>query len=598
METLIFDIGLVVIFASLCGMILYILKQPLILAYILAGILIGPFGFKFIENPEFVQNISMLGIMLMLFLVGLEMNTSRLKDLGAISLVAGLGQVIFTSIVGFILISLFKFDFIQAIYLTIALTFSSTVIAVKTMSDKNDLQSLYGQICVGILFIQDSLAIISLIILAGFRIGSFSFDYIHFASIFGQGLILTILCLLISKYILKNIYKKIATSRELLILFSLGWCFFISLFSIYIGFSMQIGAFIAGISLSNLPYTFEINSKTKVLRDFFITIFFAALGAGLIFSSIGHLLIPCIVLALFVLIGNPIIVMIIMGIMGYDKKISFFTGLTIANISEFSLMVVALGYALGHLDDTIVSMVAIIGMFTMTASSYMITYNMQLYKFFKKYLGIFEKKQKKEQYKLKKKFSNHIILIGCGYMGSQILSQILSFKDDYIVVENDNHIIKRLIKSKVNCVFGDITDEEIVEELNIQDAELIISTVPNIDDNYILLKMLNKIDVTKRPILIIVANSAREGLDAFNKGVDYVVLKPYLGADHVHYINKEIYQIDKDLHHTHVPKDIKHPSHASEHDIAKLLHNLNRLRLKEIKDKINKNKNIFKTKLI
>jgi len=596
MEHLLFEIGLVIVASAALGVVLYYFRQPLILAYILAGILIGPFGFGLIQDPEFIHGISGVGIMLMLFLVGLEMNTSRLKDLGVVSLVAGIGQVLFTGLIGYFIVQLFGFTTIQSVYLAVALTFSSTVIAVKLMSDKKDTNSFYGQICIGILIVQDILAIIALLLLAGFQEGSFVFDYAHFGGVFAKGAVLSIITILASKYVLKHVYGKIATSHELLILFSLSWCFLVSLLSMQIGFSMEIGAFIAGLSLANLPYAFEINAKAKVLRDFFITIFFAALGTGMIFSSVGSLIIPLVALSFFVLIGNPIIVLFLMGVMGYDKRTAFFTGLNIANISEFSLIVVALGNKLGHLDETITSMVAIIAIFTMVTSSYMITYNNQLYRIFKKYLSIFELKKKKEMTAKKKAFSDHIILLGCGKVGEQVLEQILSFKEDYVVVDHDDQVIRKLMNKNIKCLFGDAEDEDLLEELDIEDAEIIISTLPNHEDNYFLLQHLKKMDAHKRPIVVAVANSGREGLEVFQQGVDYVVLKPYLGAHHIHHLNKEIYQIEDDLEHVSLSKKPKHKKHSNDYDLAKIMHNLNEMRIKEIKEKIGNKKLVMKSK--
>ena len=596
MEHITLEIGLVIIASSLVGVVLYYLKQPLILAYVLAGILIGPSGFGLIQNPEFVHGISVIGIMLMLFLVGLEMNTSRLKELGMVALVAGIGQVVFTGIAGFFIVKMFGFTTIQSVYLAVALTFSSTVIAVKLMSDKKDTNSLYGQICIGILIVQDILAIVALLLLAGFKEGSFAFEYTHFIEIFIKGSIVAVITILVANKILKHLYKKIASSHELLVLFSISWCFIVALVSMKIGFSIEIGAFIAGISLANLPYTFEINAKAKVLRDFFITIFFAALGTGMVFSSIGSLIVPLIVLSLFVLIGNPIIVLLIMGAMGYDKRTAFFTGLNIANISEFSLIVIALGSKLGHLGEKVTSMVTIIAIGTMIISSYMITYNSQLYRILKKYLSIFEFRKKKDIPIKKNMLQKHIILFGCGQVGEQVLEQVLGFKDNYIVIDHDNQVIKNLIKKDIHCMFGDVEDEELLGELNMEEAELIISTLPNIEDNYFLLQYLNGMNPQKKPIMIATANSGREGMEIFNRGVDYVILKPYLGAHHIHSINKEIYQLEKELESVHVSKEITPKKHLGDNEIASLLHNLNKLRLGEIKEKISQNKIVVKTK--
>lgn len=590
MENIALDIGLVVISSAFVAVLLYFLRQPLVLAYILAGIAIGPFGFGLVHDAEFIHGVATIGVMLMLFLVGLEMNTSRLKDLGPIALVAGVAQVIFTATFGFLMANLFGFDLIESIYIAIALSFSSTVIAVKLMSDKKDTNSLYGQICIGILIVQDVLAILALLLLAGFQEGSFAFDLPHFASILAKGSVLAFLAIFASKNILKLLYSKIATSHELLILFSLSWCFLVSLLSAYVGFSIEIGAFIAGISLANLPYTLEINSKAKVLRDFFITIFFVALGTSMIFNDISSLIFPLLVLSAFVLIGNPIIVMTVMGLMGYDKRTSFLAGLNIANISEFSLIVVALGTRLGHLDEKITSMAAILAMITMVFSSYMITYNNQLYNLLKKYLSIFEFNKKEGLPTKIKKLSNHIILFGCGQMGEQVVEQILAFKDDYVVVDYNNQVIKKLIKKKINCVFGDAEDDDLLKELGIEDAELIISTLPSAESNYFLLRYLKEIPEESRPIVIAVAASGREGMDIFAKGVDYVIMKHYLGAHHIHEINKEIYQISDELKNVPVFRNIVAKKHSSDNEVASVLHNLNNLRLKEIKNKIEKKK--------
>ncbi len=588
MESLFFELGLVIISAALVGVVSYFLKQPLILGYIVAGILIGPFGFGLVHDVETIHIIAQVGIMLMLFLVGLEMNPARLKDLGAVSFFAGIGQVLFTGLIGYGIIYFFGFPLVQAIYIMIALTFSSTVIAIKIIYDKRDNNALYGQVAIGILLVQDVIAILALIALTGFQAGSFSFDFARFGLILIKGIFVSALAIFVARKFLVYLYNKIATSHELLILFSLGWAFIVALASEYIGFSIEIGAFIAGISLASLPYTFEINTKAKILRDFFITIFFVALGAGLIFTSMGPLVAKFIILSLFVLIGNPIIVMVIMGALGYDRRTSFFTGLSVANISEFSLIVAAMGLSLGHLSQEVVSMITVIGILTMTISSYMMIYNNQIYNRIRGLLKIFEfRKIKTKLVNLKSGLSDHIILLGCGQMGQQILDQIKGFKEEYLVVDHDNTVIKGLIKKGVSCIFGDVEDTELLNELGLEDAEIIISTLPNPENNLFLIKYIEKIPHKKRPIVIVTADTGREGVELFNRGADYVILKHYLGAEHIFQINKELYQLEE------APVQVmtemaEEKRFKSDSDYAKILHSLNRLRLAEIKQKIEK----------
>jgi len=445
-----------------------------------------------------------------------------------------------------------------------------------------------------VLLVQDILAILALLALTGFKAGSFDFNYAQFGLILLKGIILSAIVILVARKLLGYLYNKIATSHELLILFSLSWAFLVALGAEMIGFNIEIGAFIAGVSLASLPYTYEINAKAKVIRDFFITIFFVALGAGLLFSSMGSLMPAFITLSLFVLIGNPIIVMILMGLLRYDKRTSFFVGLSVANVSEFSLILVAMGSTLGHLSKDVVAMFTLICVFTMTISSYMMTYNNFLYNKLRKYLTIFEfRKSKTKLANLKSGLSNHIILLGCGQMGHQILQQIKKFKEDYIVVDHDNSVIKNLIKKNISCIFGDVEDDELLNELDLEDAEIIISTLPSVEDNFFLIKYIEKIPHNKRPIVIVTSDSGRDGLELFNRGADYVILKPYLGAEHIHNINKELYQLEDEsplaaLAEQEEDAEVGGKKFKSDHDYAKVLHGLNKMRLMEIKQKIEK----------
>lgn len=593
MDNFLFEIGIVVIFSAVFSVLSYFLRQPLILAYILAGVLIGPLGFGFVTDPEFIHVMAEIGVILMLFLIGLEMDVSRLKNLRKIALIAGLGQMFFTSLVGFEINLLLGFNYIESTYLAIALAFSSTVIAVKMLSDKHDTSSLYGQICIGILIVQDFLAVLALVFLASFDQGAFNFDPIHLFEILGEGFLIAVLTILFANKVLVHLYSYIANSREIIVIFSLAWCFLIAFISSYFGFSLEIGAFIAGISLANLPYTFEINMKAKVLRDFFITIFFASLGIVLVLDSWYEYIIPVVILSLFILIGNALIVIILMGLTGYDKRTSFFTGLTLANISEFSIIIFTLGHKIGHVDDKLVSMVIFIAVFTMIISTYLITYNRQLYNIFKKYLGIFARRKNKFVKNKIRSLSDHIVILGGGRVGSQILEQVMTFKESYIVVDHDNQVIENLLNRGVHCLFGDITDEDVLELLNLEKAEVIISTFPNEEEDYFLLRHLKTLK--EKPIVIGIASNAREGLKLFEEGMDYVILKEYLSAQHIHQLNREIYDLEDNhlnldgiLSEEELKKLEKKPYEEGEY--ATFVHNINQKNLKNIK----KNKKIKK----
>ncbi|GAG16612.1 unnamed protein product, partial [marine sediment metagenome] len=253
--------------------------------------------------------------------VGLNLNPRIIRDVGKVSLVTGVGQVIFTSLIGFFIGQLLGFSTMTSIYIAIALTFSSTIIIMKLLSDKGDMETLYGRIAIGFLIVQDLIVIIILMIISSIPAG-IDFTTLALETVLkGTGLL--ILLFLISVYIFPRLTKSIAKSQEFLLLFSIGWCFAISSLFYYLNFSIEAGALVAGITLSLSPYHYEISSKMKPLRDFFIILFFILLGSQMVFTNISQYIIPVLIFSAFILIGNPLIVMVLMGLMGYTKRNSF-----------------------------------------------------------------------------------------------------------------------------------------------------------------------------------------------------------------------------------------------------------------------------------
>ncbi len=328
------ELSILIIAAVVIISITRALKQPLIIGYILTGILFSPSIFNVIESTELITTFSQIGIALLLFVVGLNLNPKVIKEVGLVSLITGVGQVLFTFILCFFISKALGFATIPAVYISVALTFSSTIIIMKLLSDKEDLDKLYGKIAIGFLIVQDMIAVFALMAISSLSNNTSSITSFAIKT-FVTGAIAVGALFLVGFFILPKITKQIAKSQEFLLLFSLGWCFAIaSLFS-YLNFSIEIGALLAGITLSMSPYRLEISSKLHPIRDFFIFIFFIWLGSQMTFTNISSQIPGIIIFALLVLIGNPLIVMILMGIMNYKKQTLFLAGLTVAQISEF-----------------------------------------------------------------------------------------------------------------------------------------------------------------------------------------------------------------------------------------------------------------------
>lgn len=523
-----FELAIVILIAAGLGLAAKLLKQPLILAYLIAGVAIAYLGFFDIQNRETFAIFSDLGIMFLLFLVGLEINYSSLRMVGRASVLIGLGQIIFTALVGFGVVRLFGLSALHSLYIAIALTFSSTIIVVKLLSEKKDLNSLYGKISIGFLLVQDFVAILILVLLSGIVAGK-GIVWNDLVAAVIKGVALFAAMLVLGRKILPRVFDPIARSQELLFLMSLAWVFLVATVVSKIGFSIEIGGFLAGLALANSAEHFQIASRVRSLRDFFILVFFVILGSSLVFSDFSGLVLPIIVLSAFVLIGNPLIVMIIMGLMGYRKRTSFLSGVTVAQISEFSLILAALGLKVGHLDEKAVSLITAVGIITITLSAYLIIHADALFRRLSRLLSVFERRRLRGEYVSAEGFKKPVILIGCHRTGESIAMSIP--QKELLAIDFDPEVIAKLRKRNIDYIFGDISDPDIFERANVGEARLLISTCPDLENNLALLEEIRMLQ--KRPIVIVRAEDEKEALLLYDRGVDYVLLPHFTSGQYL-----------------------------------------------------------------
>ncbi|MEK6844466.1 MAG: cation:proton antiporter [Nanoarchaeota archaeon] len=526
-ESIFIELSIIIITAVILISIARLLKQPMIIAYIVTGIILSPAFFNVIKSTPLNNTLSEIGVAVLLFTVGLNLNPKIIKEVGKVSIITGIGQILFTAIIGYLIIMFLGFNKITSLYLSIALTFSSTVIITKLLSDKGDLHKLYGKIAIGFLIVQDFIAIIALMVVSSFSNG----NTLHFvAPTFVKGAALLIGLFSLGYIIIPRITKPIAKSSEFMLLFSLGWCLVIATLFELFGFSIEIGALLAGITLSFSPYRYDIISKLKPIRDFFIFLFFIWIGSQLVFADITKYTPTIIILSLFILIGNPLIMMILMGALKYKKRTGFLTGLVVAQISEFSHILIALGVKIGHIQSDMISLITVIGLITITGSSYFVIYGDKIYSYLSKYLSIFERKSTTEEEKRKEK-KYEIILFGAHRVGHDILDAFKHKKNKLLIVDYNPEVIERLTERKFNCIYGDISDIDLLDEINLCDAKMVISTVPDKETNMLFIKRVKLCN--PKAIILTVANSVRDALDLYDKGVTYVITPKFIGGKHI-----------------------------------------------------------------
>lgn len=472
--------GLLVL-AAVVGYIGIILRQPLIVSLIAVGLIAGPSALNVVRSGELITLLSELGIAALLFLVGIKLDIKLIRSLGAVSLMTGLGQVAFTSVFGFLIGLALGFDAVTSIYVAVALTFSSTIIIVKLLSDKREIDSLHGQIAIGLLIVQDLVVVIAMITLATVEIGSG--DGRGFGNIFavlGSGMALVGLVAIFVRYVANPLSERLARAPELLVIFAIALATMFAAVGDLVGIGKEVGGLLAGVSLASTPYRETIAARLAPLRDFLLLFFFIGLGATVELSLLGTQIEAAVIFSLFVLIGNPLIVLAIMGSMGYRKRTGFLAGLTVAQISEFSLIFIAMGVALGHVNSEALGLVTLVGLVTIAASTYMITYSHQLYSVFEPVLGILERKGTPRE----PGGSHHdiyhcdVVIFGLGRFGTAIGMRLKNKGIRVLGVDFNPIAVRRWRNLGLNTEYGDATDLEFVSTLPLGTAKWVVSTIP------------------------------------------------------------------------------------------------------------------------
>ncbi len=481
-----YELTALVVLAGLAGFIGVLLRQPMIVSFIAVGVLAGPSALNIVQSHEHVELLAELGIAVLLFLVGLKLDLKLISTLGPVALATGLGQVTFTSAIGYLLGIALGFDTVTALYVAVALTFSSTIIIVKLLSDKKEVDSLHGRIAVGFLIVQDLVVVLAMMVLSALGIGAQeeaeSAVLSRIGSVLLYGLAMLAFVLLFIRYLATPIVSRVARSQELLITFSIGWAALLAAIGSQLGLSKELGGLLAGISLASTPFREAIVARLAPLRDFLLLFFFIALGLQLDLGLLGSQVFPALVLSIFVLVGNPLIVIIIMGLMGYKKRTGFLAGLTVAQISEFSLIFMAMGLSLGHVAAESLGLVTLVGLITIAMSVYMITYSHLLYSKLEPYLNVFERLRAYREEALEAQQATDqsvdVVLFGLGRYGKAIAHYLQRDGINLLAVDFNPDEVQHWRNQGHTAVYGDASDHAFISTLPLKGVKWVISAMP------------------------------------------------------------------------------------------------------------------------
>jgi Kef-type K+ transport system membrane component KefB len=552
---LISAIGISITAATVLAYLAYLTRQPLLLAYLAAGAAIGPqFGFGWVSSRADVHIITEIGLILLLFMIGLELNLNKLKESGKSLVATGIFQFILCAAMGIGFFLLLGFTIgepyeyrifgvkvlggeYDLLYLAVCLALSSTTIVVKLLYEKFELGTLAGRLTLGVLVFQDIWAIVVLSIqnsLGNPQILSILIQ-------FGEAALLIFFSMALSKYALGYLFRKIARLPELMLVASLGWCFLICGLAGFFGLSLEMGALIAGVAISTFPYNLDIISKIVGIRDFFITLFFVALGMEIPnpLQNLGMLLVAG-AAALFLIASRFLSVYPLLYFLQNGNRVSLLTSINLSQLSEFALVIAAIGLKSGHIVPDIQTIIIFVFVMTSIASTYMIKYNQPLQRVLGRVMvRVGFKDLKSAQADEAAEPPKDIALLGFFRVASAFIREIEAvapdLKDKIVVVDFSPQVLQRLPRHGIKVVYGDVSNPETLHHAGIGEAKILISTISDeilVGTNN--LKLIDQMQrIAPKARIIVTAESPARALTFYDAGADYVYLPNRLAAQHL-----------------------------------------------------------------
>jgi Kef-type K+ transport system membrane component KefB len=526
-ETIFSELSLIIVVTAAVSLFMKFVKQPLILGYILAGLLVGPAALGLIHSKEIFETFSALGIALLLFIIGLGMNVGELRKLGKVSLAVAAATFFAITLLGYATSSVMGFSKTEALIIGLAMFFSSTIIIVKILSDKKEQTRLHGQVAIGVILVDDIIATFALLFVAASKNGS-GFNVEEVFALLAKGVLLAGFLILCSTKLLPKVSRFMASTQELLFLFAIGWGFGVATLFELAGFSIEVGALFAGVALASSPYVQEIASRLRPLRDFFVVLFFITLGESMNLTNISESILPALVLSAIVIIGKPLVVTTAMGLLGYTKRVSFKTGINLSQISEFSIILVVLAASTGMVRPEVTAIITLVAIITIAISTYLMHYDDQLFaRFDKLNIRLFEKEV---TYREKRGPTPYqMVILGYHNGGHEFIRTFKDMNKRFLVVDYDPEVIDVLEHQKVDYLYGDATDTELLREAGIEKSKLVVSTIIDHEANLFIVNLLQEIN--PRAVIIAHASNIKEAADLYQAGASYVMIPHHIGSE-------------------------------------------------------------------
>jgi len=535
MHELIADITFSILFAWVLGLLAHFARQPLILAYLVAGFFIGPFGMGWVKSQESIGVISELGLIFMLFMIGLEIDLKKIIRAGPVILFAAGGQLLGGCLLGVLFFMAIGLSLgggaFDALYLTVACALSSTVIIVKVLYEKRELDTLPGRLTLGVLVLQDIFAILFLAVqpsLADLQVSVILLSIARVGALVATALIL-------SRYVLPKLFHQIARRPELLLLGALAWCFLIGEIAEKLHLSREMGSLVAGVSLSTFPYALDVTAKVTTLRDFFITLFFVGLGMTIPIPT-GSVIALALIIAGFTVVSRLVTTFSPLYLMKQGLRASILPAINLAQISEFSLVVIQTGIAAGHIKTETASAASFAFVVLAVLSTFFMMRSSEIAKGLigpLKRIGLRDLDHAHHAEGGQEGGhgeTNRIVILGFFRAASALLSQIErqdeSLLEQITVIDFNPNVFRILNERGLHVIYGDISNVDTLVHAGISGAEIVILSVPDSllvgANNEKLVRHVRALNPTAK--IVATADMLANVADLYVAGADYVTV--------------------------------------------------------------------------
>ena len=521
------QLSIVIALGSGIALIMHRLRQPLILGHVLTGIIAGPVVLNIIQDGSSFSVLGSFGVVLLLFIVGLELSLKIISRLGKVVVITTLAQMAVMTLAGAAGARLLDYGRLESVIIGVSLALSSTIIIITLLQQRKELMRLFAQIAVGVLILQDLFATLGKITLSARSTGG---SWLEFFLLFGRGILFVVALYIFSRFIFPRVTRYLETSKELLLVTSMGWALGIATLCAKIGFSLEVGALLAGMSMAGLPVSREVASRLRPMRDFFVVVFLITIGYSIAPSLVHEVWVAAIAFSLLVFILKPLVVLIALGAQGYTKRSSFKTAITMSQISEFSLVFVYAAVQHNYASQSVQAAIGITALITFAGSAYLIKYSDQIYSVLERHLRLFERKVTEvEQRNALHSFP--IILFGYRKGGAEFIRTFKGMNKRFVVVDYDPEAIELIEKQQVEILYGDATDVELLEELQLEKSKLVVSTISDFATNEFLAHWLK--EHNPGVVFITSAETSYQAAHLYSEGAAYVMMPHFIGSEKI-----------------------------------------------------------------